>query len=65
MAIQRILSITDKTVTLSTSGTLKILPRGAGKQKVKASFTCPIFGKQTTEGFPFKDTETPAISTQN
>jgi len=33
MAIQCILSITDKTVTLSKSGTLKILPRGAGKQK--------------------------------
>lgn len=61
IAIQRIIKLDGESVTLDTSGTLKIETLN-GRQSVKTSFVCPLFGKQTTVGNPFKDRNTDAIT---
>ena len=60
IAIQRITKLAGETVTLDKAGALKIETRN-GEQIVKTSFVCPLFGKRTTIGHPFKDERTDAV----
>lgn len=62
IAIQKIVALTETTVTLEKSGALEIINRSGNRQQVRTSFTCPIFGKQETLGTPFKDDHAEAIS---
>jgi hypothetical protein len=60
IAIQRITQLDGDSVTLARSGALKIGFRN-GKQVVRTSYHCFIFGQQKTVGSPFKDGDTAAI----
>lgn len=61
IAIQRIQKLEGGTVTLERSGVLAIKTL-RGRERVKVSFVCPIFGKWEATGHPFKDDNTPAIT---
>lgn len=61
IAIQRITKLDEKCVTLDTSGELAIGARH-GKQIVRITYDCPIFGKQRATGHPFKDDRSEVVS---
>lgn len=64
IAIQRITKLEGNTVTLQTSGPLRITKRN-GRQSVATTYECFLFGKMRSKGHPFKDDSTPTISAQN
>ena len=59
IAIQKITSIEDGHVVCSKSGKLRI--KNGKRQSVRLQYK-GFFGSQTTNGYPFKDTNTEAIS---
>lgn len=61
IAIERIVSVDEDFVTLDKSKKLIIDKQKRG-EKVRLSYKCPIFGDRTTQGSPFKDTNTDAIN---
>ena len=60
IAIQRITKLAAGSVTLDRSGELKIENR-RGREIVRTSYRCFLFGEQKTVGAPFKDGNTDAI----
>ena len=60
IAIQKIEKIEGKVIISEISGRLEIR-KWRGRQRVMATYRCPLFGLQKRWGYPFKDDSTPII----